>query len=42
MSSAKNINITLKIWRQKDSKAKGQLETYKLMTFLQQVHSWKC
>ena len=30
MSSAKNINITLKIWRQKDSKAKGQLETYKL------------
>jgi succinate dehydrogenase / fumarate reductase, iron-sulfur subunit len=30
MSSAKNINITLKIWRQKDSKAKGQLETYTL------------
>lgn len=30
MSSAKNINITLKIWRQKDSKAKGQLETYSL------------
>ena len=30
MSAAKNINITLKIWRQKDSKAKGQLETYKL------------
>lgn len=30
MSTAKNINITLKIWRQKDSKAKGQLETYTL------------
>ena len=30
MSKAKNINITLKIWRQKDSKAKGQLETYTL------------
>ena len=30
MSSAKNINITLKIWRQKNSKAKGNLETYKL------------
>ena len=30
MSAAKNINITLKIWRQKDSKAKGNLETYSL------------
>ena len=30
MSAAKNINITLKIWRQKNSKAKGNLETYKL------------
>ena len=30
MSSAKNINITLKIWRQKDSKAKGNMETYQL------------
>jgi len=28
--ASKNINITLKIWRQKDSKAKGQMETYKL------------
>jgi len=28
--ASKNINITLKIWRQKNSKAKGQLETYKL------------
>src|SRR5690606_36600156 len=28
--ASKNINITLKIWRQKHSKAKGQLETYKL------------
>ncbi len=30
MSAAKNINIILKIWRQKDSKAKGNLETYSL------------
>src|SRR5690606_5566202 len=30
--ASKNINITLKIWRQKNSKAKGQLETYKLNT----------
>jgi succinate dehydrogenase / fumarate reductase, iron-sulfur subunit len=30
MSAAKNINITLKIWRQKNSKTKGNLETYKL------------
>ncbi len=28
--ASKNINITLKIWRQKNSKAKGQIETYKL------------
>ena len=28
--AAKNININLKIWRQKNSKAKGQMETYKL------------
>ena len=28
--ASKNINITLKIWRQKSSKAKGQIETYKL------------
>lgn len=30
MSASKNINITLKIWRQKDAKAKGALETYQL------------
>ncbi|MDD2984792.1 succinate dehydrogenase/fumarate reductase iron-sulfur subunit [Flavobacterium sp.] len=30
MSAAKNINITLKIWRQKNAKAKGAIETYKL------------
>lgn len=30
MSTAKNINITLKIWRQKEAKSKGKLETYKL------------
>jgi succinate dehydrogenase / fumarate reductase iron-sulfur subunit len=28
--AAKSINITLKIWRQKNSKAKGALETYSL------------
>lgn len=26
----KNINITLKIWRQKNAKSKGKIETYKL------------
>ncbi len=30
MSTAKNINITLKIWRQKNAKTQGNLETYKL------------
>ena len=30
MSAAKNINITLQIWRQKNSKEKGKMETYKL------------
>ncbi len=30
MSAAKNINITLKIWRQKNAKASGKLETYSL------------
>lgn len=30
MSSAKSINITLKIWRQKNANAKGSMETYKL------------
>ncbi|MGB6093681.1 MAG: 2Fe-2S iron-sulfur cluster-binding protein, partial [Moheibacter sp.] len=28
--ASKNINITLKVWRQKNSKAKGSMETYKL------------
>jgi succinate dehydrogenase / fumarate reductase iron-sulfur subunit len=30
MSSAKNINVTLKIWRQKNSSDKGRMETYQL------------
>ena len=30
MASKKNININLKIWRQKNGKAKGQLVDYKL------------
>ena len=30
MSAAKNINITLKIWRQKNADAKGAIETYSL------------
>ena len=28
--SGNNINITLKIWRQKNAKTKGQIETYQL------------
>jgi succinate dehydrogenase / fumarate reductase iron-sulfur subunit len=30
MSKAKNINITLKVWRQQNSQTKGNIETYKL------------
>jgi len=30
MASNKNININLKIWRQKNAKTKGSIETYKL------------
>ena len=30
MSAAKNININLKIWRQKNAKSKGSMESYKL------------
>jgi succinate dehydrogenase / fumarate reductase iron-sulfur subunit len=30
MASNKNININLKIWRQKNAKTKGKIETYKL------------
>jgi succinate dehydrogenase / fumarate reductase iron-sulfur subunit len=30
MSSAKNINVTLKIWRQKNNNDKGRMETYQL------------
>ena len=30
MSTKKNININLKIWRQKNASAKGKMETYKL------------
>ena len=30
MSAAKNININLKIWRQKNASSKGSMETYKL------------
>ncbi|WP_395092973.1 succinate dehydrogenase/fumarate reductase iron-sulfur subunit [Vaginella massiliensis] len=30
MASSKNINITLKIWRQKNSNATGSMETYQL------------
>ena len=31
MSAAKNININLKIWRQKNANSKGSMETYKLV-----------
>ena len=30
MSTAKRLNLTLKIWRQKNAQAKGKLETYQL------------
>ncbi len=30
MSNNKNINITLKVWRQKNAQAKGSVETYQL------------
>jgi len=30
MSAAKNININLKVWRQKNATSKGSMETYKL------------
>ena len=30
MSAKKGLNLTLKIWRQKNNKSKGQFETYKL------------
>ncbi len=39
----KNINLTLKVWRQKDSKSKGKLETYQAkdisvdMSFLEMI-----
>jgi len=41
--SEKGMNLTLKIWRQKDSKSKGQMETYKVtdisehMSFLEML-----
>ena len=30
MSTQKGLNLTLKIWRQKNNKTKGQFETYKI------------
>ena len=30
MSAAKKLNLTLKVWRQKNGNAKGSLETYPL------------
>jgi succinate dehydrogenase iron-sulfur subunit len=30
MSAAKGLNLTLKVWRQKDGKDKGQIETYQV------------
>ena len=30
MSATKGLNLTLKIWRQKDAKTKGKLETYEI------------
>ena len=30
MSTKKDLNLTLKVWRQKNNKSKGQFETYKI------------
>ena len=30
MSAKKGLNLTLKIWRQKNNKTKGQFEVYKI------------
>jgi succinate dehydrogenase / fumarate reductase iron-sulfur subunit len=30
MSAKKGLHLTLKIWRQKNNKSKGQFETYKI------------
>ena len=34
--------LTLKIWRQKDAKSKGEFKTYKFTIFLLALHFWKC
>ena len=38
----KDINITLKVWRQKGPNVKGQFETYHLKTSTKALLSWKC
>ena len=30
MATIKGMNLTLKIWRQKDANSKGKIETYKV------------
>ena len=34
--------LTLKIWRQKDAKSKGEFKTYKVHNILLALHFWKC
>ena len=38
----KDISVTLKVWRQRGPKEKGQFETYKIEKINQVSLSWKC
>ena len=38
----KDIKVTLKVWRQKGPKDKGQFETYQIDKSIRVFLSWKC
>ena len=38
----KDIRVTLKVWRQRGPKEKGQFETYKIEKINRVSLSWKC
>ena len=40
--ASKFINIVLKVWRQKNSEAKGCIETYELNKVSTDSSFWKC
>jgi succinate dehydrogenase / fumarate reductase iron-sulfur subunit len=42
MSAKKGLHLTLKIWRQKNNKSKGQFETYKISDVSTDSSFWKC